>query len=158
PSLIPGAVPRSMQTYEAALAALDQDQVVAILADNVILHGLIAQRPGRYRLVGGLLTSEPYAAAVAFCHPRFFDLGNVAIQQFKDSGGWAASYRRYFPGQAVPDIPTARTQLLSALQGRDSVQESIMRLGIRNGIMAFSQPLESGSLLKQIRERGYLKV
>jgi ABC-type amino acid transport substrate-binding protein len=149
---------RSLQTYEAALTELEGDQVSAILADNVILQGLIAQNPGRFKLVGGLLTSEPYSAAVALGNLNLLDVVNVAIQQYKDSGEWAASYSRYFPDQPVPELSFGRTVVLSALRGRDVIQEIGQRLGIRNGIMQLSKPAESGGLLNKIRQRGYLVV
>ena len=157
PSLAPGALRRSLQTYEAALAELEQDHVVAILADNVILQGLISQHPGRFKIVGGLLTKEPYSAAVALGNHDLLDVVNLAIQQYKDSGAWAASYSRYFPDQRVPDLSVGRTQVLSALRGHDAIQEIEQRFGIHNGTM-LSKPARSGGLLNQIRRRGYLVV
>src|SRR5258708_3793740 len=139
-TLIPGALPRIFRTYETALAELEQGGVEAILADNVILQGLSAQVPGKYRPVGGLLTNEPYAAAVTLGNYDLLDVVNLALQQFKESGDWIASYEKQFPGKPVPDVPIGRAQTLAALRGRNAMQETLRRLNIQHGKLPLPRP------------------
>ena len=61
-----GAKPWVVSDYETALKALIHDQAEALLSDNTIIYGLMAQHPGQYRIIEEQLTdNEYYAAAVA---------------------------------------------------------------------------------------------
>lgn len=154
-SLAPAAIPRVFGTYEAALAELAQGNLDAILGDDVILQGLITRFPGAYRLTGGLLTEEPYAAAVALGNRELLDVINLALDQFEKSGAWAASYAKYFPGQPVPEPPISATQTLTALRGQDATQKASQRLNLQSGKLP---PAKPGSLLRRIQDRGYVLV
>jgi len=154
-TLVPGALPRVFGTYEVALTELNQGGLEAILADNVILQGFSTQSPGKYRLVGGLLTNEPYAAAVTLGNHELLDVINLTLQQFKDSGEWAASYERQFPGQPLPEVPVGRAQALAAMRGRNAVQDMAERLNVLGGKPSLAK---QGTTLRRIQNRGYILV
>lgn len=154
-ALIPGALARVFGTYEAAISELDQGTVEAILADNVILQGWSGRAPRKYRLTGGLLTNEPYAAAVALGNYELRDVVNLALQQFKDSGEWQASYEKHFPRQPVPEIPIGGAQTLAALRGQDAVQATARRLNVQDGKLPLAA---AGTALRRIQDRGYIVI
>ncbi len=133
-----------------ALRALDYEQVSAILADDTILLGIAQQYPGQYRLVGKNgegLTEENYAAAVVKGDRELLNVVDIAVRNFKESGDWAASYARYFPGQPVPEPPRL---------GRRSTLADITDQGVGQPLVS-DKPLPK-PLLRRIQDRGYLIV
>jgi hypothetical protein len=66
------------------------------------------------------------------------DIVDMTVRQFKESGAWADSYGRYFPGQ-IPEPPTINTLTLS-------------------DIISLSPALPLSPLLNRIHQRGYLIV
>lgn len=151
-TLIPEADVRVVADYAAALAALDSAQADAVLADDTILLGLMAEHPGQYQLAGGLLTQEPYAAGVAKGNPQLLDAVDAAVRHFKDSGAWNASYARHFPGRPVPVPPhMASRTTLADISGKEPVQD-------------LSRPLPPppraapGTLLRRIQDRGSIVI
>ncbi len=153
--LIPTARVLSVNDDEEAFKALDSDQATAVLADDTLLLGKIQQNPGRYRLTGEKLTSEPYAVAIAKGNRELLNAIDIAIQQFKESGAWAKSFAHHFPSQPIPAPPRlARRSTLADLSGFKSTQA---RSAQKTGDAAL--PLaESQTALRRIQDRGYLKI
>jgi beta-glucosidase/6-phospho-beta-glucosidase/beta-galactosidase/ABC-type amino acid transport substrate-binding protein len=148
--LIPAANVQVVDNYDDALRALDYEQISAILADDTILLGTAEQYPGKYRLVGKNgegLTEENYAAAVAKGDRELLNAVDIAVRNFKESGAWAASYARHFPGQPVPELPRA---------GRRSTLADITNQAGGQSLVS-NKPL-SKPLLRGIQNRGYLIV
>jgi ABC-type amino acid transport substrate-binding protein len=155
-TLMPEAAVRAFADYATAQAALDDGQVAAILSDDTILLGIMQQHAGRYRLVGGQLTEEPYAAAVVKGAPQLLDAVDGAVRRFKDSGAWSASYARHFPGRPVPQPPRLATRAtLADISGMKLASGATDRLVTRNGPLP---PAAPGTLLRRIQDRGYLVV
>ena len=102
--LIPEVVVRVVDDYPGALNLIDFEKATAILADNTILLGIIKQHPGVYRLVGGLLTNEPYAVAITKGNVETLNYVDLAIHDFAEHE-WVDSFTRNFPGEDVPAVP-----------------------------------------------------
>jgi beta-glucosidase/6-phospho-beta-glucosidase/beta-galactosidase/ABC-type amino acid transport substrate-binding protein len=147
--LIPAANILSVDDYEEARRVLDFDQATAILADDTILLGIIQQYPEQYRLVGNRLTDEPYAAAVAKGNRYLLNAVDIAIRQFKESGAWAESFARHFPGQPIPEPPRlARRSTVADISGRKSPQE----------VAVPSSRSQRKTVLQRIQDRGYIII
>ncbi|MDJ0734222.1 MAG: family 1 glycosylhydrolase [Nostocaceae cyanobacterium] len=142
-TLLPNTKVKVFTHYEDALKALDYEQVDAILADDAILLGSIKQHPGQYRLLEERLTTEPYGAAVTKGDRALLNAVDIAVRKFKESGSWAESYKKHFPGQPLPEYPRiGRRFTLDEISGR--------KLG-------FALPISS-HLLRRVRKRGRLIV
>ncbi len=153
-TLIPEAGVRVVADYGAALAALDGGQAAALLADDTILLGLMRQHPGKYRLAGGLLTDEPYAAAVAKGNHELLDAVDGAVRRFKDSGEWSDSFARHFPGQPVPDPPRlAARATLADLSGTGPAHPA--QIATNDKPLPLAPPR---TLLRRIQDRGHIAV
>jgi beta-glucosidase/6-phospho-beta-glucosidase/beta-galactosidase/ABC-type amino acid transport substrate-binding protein len=149
-AVLPGAGSRMVNSYAEALQALDSRQVVAILADDTILRGLMEQYPDRYRMLNEQLTTEPYAVAIAKGNPELLEAVDGAVRRFKSSGDWAASFARNFPGQPVPQPPElARRETLADISGIDQAQSPEQHAGLRT---------QRKTVLDRIKKRGYLVV
>jgi polar amino acid transport system substrate-binding protein len=88
------AIPVPVTYWTDCLVKLQQGDVAAISTDDAILDGLAAQDPWT-KLIGPSLTDEPYGLAIAKQHPEFVRFVNAVLQQLRDNGQWAASYRRW---------------------------------------------------------------
>jgi beta-glucosidase/6-phospho-beta-glucosidase/beta-galactosidase/ABC-type amino acid transport substrate-binding protein len=152
-TLIPEAAVRSVADYAAARAALDGGQAAAILADDTILLGIMGQHPGAYRLAGDLLTEEPYAAAVVRGAPELFDAVDSAVRRFRESGDWAASYARNFPGRPVPQPPRLAPRATLADVSDTQLAATAAERVAGDGPMP---PATPGTLLRRIQDRGYI--
>jgi beta-glucosidase/6-phospho-beta-glucosidase/beta-galactosidase/ABC-type amino acid transport substrate-binding protein len=151
--LLPTANVLVVSDYEEALKALDFGQAAAILADDTILIGTMQQHPGQYRLVGDNLTAEPYAAAVAQGNRYLLNAVDVAIRQFKESGAWAESFARHFPGLPVPEPPKlARRSTLADLRGSTSTNELVK---LPDAPLSEAKP---DTVLYRIQQRGYIVI
>jgi beta-glucosidase/6-phospho-beta-glucosidase/beta-galactosidase/ABC-type amino acid transport substrate-binding protein len=133
--------------YEEAQRMLDYEQVSAILADDTILLGIVQQNPGQYRLVGNKMTQEPYAAAVVKGDRELLNQVDIAVRQFKESGLWAESFKRHFPGQPLPEPPRL---------GRRSTLGNITGEAVGQTLVP-DKPLPK-PLLSRIQNRGHLIV
>lgn len=151
--LFPTANVKVVEDYADALQALDYEQINAILADDTILLGIMEQHPGQYRLLGQNgegLTEEYYAAAVVKGDRPLLNAVDIAVRHFKKSGAWEASYKRYFPNQAVPDLP---------IIGRRSTLADVTAGAAAKTTVSKILPLAKvGTPLRRILDRGYLIV
>jgi beta-glucosidase/6-phospho-beta-glucosidase/beta-galactosidase/ABC-type amino acid transport substrate-binding protein len=151
-TLVPGASARVVDTYTHALQELDGGYVVAILADDTILRGLMQQHPDRYELLSNQLTTEPepYAAAVAKGNPELLEAVDGAVRHFKNSGAWAASFAQHFPGQPVPQPPQLGVRV--TLTGISEM--NLVKSAGTPAVVATSHK----TLLERIKARGHLVV
>jgi beta-glucosidase/6-phospho-beta-glucosidase/beta-galactosidase/ABC-type amino acid transport substrate-binding protein len=153
PRLLPGASALLVDSFTGALQALDSGKAGAVLSDDVILHGLVAQNQGRYRLLDNLATREHYAAAVAKGHRGLLETINRAVRNFIDSGGWAASVEQHLPGRSTQPPPETRlTATLADINGWQPSQESAAPRPSR------PRRFWCRSLLKHIERRGHVIV
>jgi beta-glucosidase/6-phospho-beta-glucosidase/beta-galactosidase/ABC-type amino acid transport substrate-binding protein len=151
-TLVPGASVRVVDTYAHALRELDSGYVVAILADDIILRGLMQQHPDRYELLSNQLTTdpEPYAAAVAKGNPELLEAVDSAVRHFKNSGAWAASFAQHFPGQPVPQPPQLGVRVtLTDISEMNLVKSAGTSVGAAT---------RHKTLLERIKARGHLVV
>ncbi len=155
-TLFPEAKVRIVADHAAALKSLDTGQVVAILSDDTILLGIIQQHPGRYRLIGGRLTDELYAVAVTKGNPELLNAVNNAVRQFKESGEWAASYERHFPGKSLPTMPQVaqRTSISDLRQMGPGPHDTPVQQPSHTETSLASR----NTLLQRIQGRGHLIV
>ena len=120
--------PVSAKNSEAAMTLLELGSVDAFLSDLSIMHGLIKDKTGRYKIIERQreteyiepleteheepLEKEHYAVAVTQGNWRLLDLVDQAIWRFKDSGEWKKSYAQHIDGSNVPEPPVSvhRTQ------------------------------------------------
>jgi polar amino acid transport system substrate-binding protein len=103
-----GAIGVKAYDWSDCLVKLQLGQVAAISTDDVILAGLAAQDP-HTKIVGPLLTDEPYGLAISKQHPDFVRYVNAVLAQMRADGQWAASYRHWL-GSSAPAPPSARYQ------------------------------------------------
>src|SRR5262249_12871607 len=105
--VIPPVRVRPVEDYAAALAALEDGEVSAVLADDAILHGLMILRPHRFRLLPDRLTRQPYAVAVAPGDRGCLVPVNAGVGRFKVSGAWRTSFPTFVggPAPAPPGLP-----------------------------------------------------
>ena len=99
---LPKASAVPVDSYAGALRSLDGGQAVALLADEIILRGLMKQYPERYRLLGTLPSTENYVVAVAKGHPDLLAAVNRAVQRFITSGDWTSSRAQHLPEISAP--------------------------------------------------------
>ena len=153
-SRIPEAILCVVKDHAAALRALEEDTVAAFVSDDVILMGFMKEKSDRYRLVARGLTQEPYAVAVTKGNPDLLEAVNHAVKQFKSSGGWASSFSKHFPGEAVPQPEVySKKASLADLIGRGPCPA---QQGVEQGQTAPLAP--KGTSLRKIQERGYISV
>src|SRR4029079_18419140 len=119
-----------------------------LLADDVLMPGLLARRPGRYAVVGERLTREPYAVAVGPGEESVLGAANLALRRFKDSGEWEASYARNV-GPAIPPPPDQARSLADALPASAATSHPAA------GPLPLAPP---GTALRRIQDRGSLVV
>ncbi len=151
---IKGAKPLSVPDYGAALQALQQGTADAMLSDNAILHGLMEQHPGQYRLIDEAITDdELYAAAVAIGESDLLEALNLAVRDFKRSPQWQEwADKLASSGQPVEKPP------------RDIKALTISEPAIERSSMLKKAPDEpmpispKGTAIRRIQDRGYLKV
>ena len=151
---VPGAQERVIDDYEMALRLLDQAKIDALLADDTILRGLMAEHPGQYKQIGGALTQEPYAAAVSLGNGQLLAVIDRVVQSFKESGAWAESYARHL-GQPVPESPAGFAQIPAFLPQRGTASDQANSGQESNGPLPLA---EKGTALRRIQDRGHLLV
>jgi len=143
---LPQTIVRVARDYQEALRIVDYDEVTALLGDDTALRLIMQQHPNKYRLAGGSLSQEPYAAAVAQGNQELLNAVDFAIRQFKESGAWAQSYAQYFPGQTILNPP----QLINSIADISG-----------NTVMEMPTPLplaKPKTVLRRIQDRGYVVI
>jgi beta-glucosidase/6-phospho-beta-glucosidase/beta-galactosidase len=139
-----------------ALQALDTGQAAAFLSDDVILHGLMQEYPGHYRLLESLAHREHYAAAVAKGHKELLTVINRAVHNFIEKGHWESSVEQHMPGistQSPTEIRMAETLSdISGWQPTRAADAAQSRQFERRSI------IKPRSLLRHIQRRGHVVV
>jgi putative glutamine transport system substrate-binding protein len=92
-------------TYSEAVAAMDAGRVDAVTTDDIILYGFVRQDPGKWMVVGGPLSAEPYGVGVPKGETALLEVVNAAVADMKTSGAWEESYKRWIPAGTVPPVP-----------------------------------------------------
>ncbi|MEX1164867.1 MAG: glutamate ABC transporter substrate-binding protein [Nitriliruptor sp.] len=82
----------ALDTYSACAEELAQGRVQAVSTDNVILIGLIDERPDDFELVDNPFTEEPYGIGVQLEAEDFRDWINDRLEQLYESGEWEAAW------------------------------------------------------------------
>jgi beta-glucosidase/6-phospho-beta-glucosidase/beta-galactosidase/ABC-type amino acid transport substrate-binding protein len=149
------AKPLVVSDYEKALNALIHGQAEALLTDNTIIYGLMAQNPGQYRIIEDLLTDDDcYAAAVAKGDRGLLNVLDSVVLEFKKSAEarkWNAIYEQ-FTGLKIQAPPrTVRALTIS----KPSLKSDEMQRMATIGPMP-KAPL--GTTLRRIQDRGYVVV
>jgi polar amino acid transport system substrate-binding protein len=100
----------SVPYWTDCLVLLQQNQVTAISTDDSILDGLAAQDPFT-KVVGPMLTDEPYGLAISKKHQDFVRFVNAVLAKERSDGAWAASYTHWVgtPVQQLPPTQYAST-------------------------------------------------
>ena len=91
-------------TYAEAVQAMESGRVDVVTTDDIILYGFEKQAAGKFKVVGGQFTSEPYAAGVKQGNTELLNEVNAAIRDLKESGKWAEIYRTWISDD-VPPLP-----------------------------------------------------
>ena len=107
----PRAERRLVDSYSECLELIQNGSVDAVSTDDVILTGMIIQDDS-LKLVGDPLTTEPYGAGIKEGDKAFQDFVSGVVEEFKEDGRWAASYRKWI-GQYTDeeqDPPTMTLQ------------------------------------------------
>jgi beta-glucosidase/6-phospho-beta-glucosidase/beta-galactosidase/ABC-type amino acid transport substrate-binding protein len=144
---LPAARIRAVDDYRAARHLLDTSQADVLRADDTILKGMLAEYPGRYRIIGERLTEEPYAAAVALGNGDLLDVVNQVVRDYRSTGQLGA-------GIAPEPLPGG-VRSLSALSGSPLVQKIVARSRPVDGRLPLARP---GTALRRIQDRGRLIV
>jgi polar amino acid transport system substrate-binding protein len=103
---------RILEQYTDCLVAFRKGEVEAIVSDDGILAGLAAQDPYA-KIVGPLLTREPYGVVVSKAHPQFTAFINGVLAEMKKSSAenekdplsWKALYKKWLVPSLGPTIP-----------------------------------------------------
>jgi len=84
--------------YREALALLDQGKALALAADEVLLRGLLVEtgRTGEFRLVGEMLSFEPYGLAYPRDDPALTDIVERTLRDLAASREIVWVYDRWF--------------------------------------------------------------
>jgi beta-glucosidase/6-phospho-beta-glucosidase/beta-galactosidase/ABC-type amino acid transport substrate-binding protein len=93
-----------LENYEQALSWLDADRVAAVIADHVVLNGLIHLRD-EYRVLDERLTYHPYAIVVEAGHPALLQAIQQALCALQSEPGWVELCRDCFPAHTHAPEP-----------------------------------------------------
>ena len=111
--------------YREGLAALGQRRADALAADEILLRGLIAEAPtaGRFRVVGEMLSFEPYGIMYPRDDPTLADAVDRTFRSLAESREIAWIYERWF----VRPLPSGRT---IGLPMSDQLRRSFELIGL----------------------------
>jgi glutamate transport system substrate-binding protein len=82
----------ALDTYSACAEELAQGRVQSVSTDNVILIGLIDERPDDFELVDNPFTEEPYGIGVQLDAEDFRDWINDRLEEIYESGEWEQAW------------------------------------------------------------------
>jgi len=149
-SLLPGSRPLVVADHRKGLEAIGAGDAAALLSDDSILLGLLSQFPGKFKIVAGGMSREPYALAVTRGNPSLLEVVDIAIRQFEESGGLARSIHKYVGDAQLHPAP--RRKRKAALARMD-------QLPVRETMAGKPWPLAAkGTLLRRIQDRGFLEA
>ncbi|MFA9432356.1 glutamate ABC transporter substrate-binding protein [Egicoccus sp. AB-alg2] len=90
--MAPDAEVVALDAYSACAEELAQGRVNAVTTDNVILIGLIDERPDDFELVGNPFTEEPYGIGVPLEQDDFRMWINDRLEEIYESGEWEEAW------------------------------------------------------------------
>lgn len=93
-TLFPGARVLATRTWSDCLMALQQAQVDAVLADDLIVAGLAAQDPTT--VVRDVAAPEEYYGIATRANPGLLSVVNSTLIDVARSGAWERMYREWF--------------------------------------------------------------
>lgn len=86
----------SFQDEPSCFLALKQGKVAGWTTDSTILIGYAAKEPGKYELVGGFFSSEPYGIGVPQDDSAWRDAINFALQDMWNDGTYKKIYDKWY--------------------------------------------------------------
>ncbi|MCR8644038.1 transporter substrate-binding domain-containing protein [Paenibacillus sp. N1-5-1-14] len=90
----PGADVSEYNNLGEAFTALSTGKGEVLTTDNAILMGLSLENPG-YKLVGGVISDEPWGIAVRKGDKEMLDAVNASLKKLKDNGEYAKIYEKW---------------------------------------------------------------
>ena len=100
--LAPDARVTAFRDYDAAWLALAQGRADALTGSLNILQGFSKNNPG-FKIVGGLLSSEPFGVGVRKGDWAMRDAVDETLQDMQTSGDYGKLYEKWFGGE--PPVP-----------------------------------------------------
>jgi polar amino acid transport system substrate-binding protein len=85
---------RGVDSQADCLVLLQQGKVDALSGDDTVLAGFVDQDPNVH-IVGDAFTEEPYGIGLPPDQGDWVRYVNAALEDFRSSGGWMASYDRW---------------------------------------------------------------
>jgi ABC-type amino acid transport substrate-binding protein len=101
--LAPEARITAFRDYDAAWLALAQGRADALTGSLTILQGF-AKNNGGFKIVGGLLSSEPFGIGLRKGDWAMRDAANETLQDLWNSGAYAKLYETWFGGAPTTPI------------------------------------------------------
>ncbi len=95
---IAGAQLKTYDTIDLAFLDLLNGQIDAVVVDNPLAQGYVAQYAGRLRIVGEPFTDEWYGIAVAPGRTELLERINRGLRAVQDSGQFAALVQQWLTG------------------------------------------------------------
>lgn len=86
----------SFQDEPSCFLALQQDKVAGWSTDSTILLGYAAKEPGKYELVGGFFSDEPYGIGLPQDDSDWRDAVNFALQDMWKDGTYMKIYNKWY--------------------------------------------------------------
>jgi polar amino acid transport system substrate-binding protein len=86
----------SFQDEPSCFLALQQDKVAGWSTDSTILIGYAAKEPGKYELVGGFFSDEPYGIGLPENDSDWRDAVNFALQDMWNDGAYMNIYNKWY--------------------------------------------------------------
>lgn len=86
----------SFQDEPSCFLALQQDKVAGWSTDSTILLGYAAKEPGKYELVGGFFSDEPYGMGLPENDSDWRDAVNFALQDMWKDGKYMEIYNKWY--------------------------------------------------------------
>lgn len=94
-------IPVAVPNWSDCLVMLQQHQVAGVSTDDTILAGMQAQDPNT-KIIGPSLAAEYYGIAMRKGADDLVRFVNGALQRYKHSGSWRASYSRWIGSRLGP--------------------------------------------------------
>ncbi|HEX4979009.1 MAG TPA: glutamate ABC transporter substrate-binding protein [Acidimicrobiales bacterium] len=100
-------VSTSFDKYSLCAEALADGRVQAVTTDDIILLGLVAERPDDFQVVGETFTTEPYGIGIKKGDDDFRDFLNDVLEEIYESGEWEEAFDRTVgeSGEEAPEPP-----------------------------------------------------
>lgn len=94
----PAATIQLLSDYEPCVNQLEVGLVDVVTSDDILLLGYIREKPGKFEMVGGQFTQEPYGIGVKKGRPELLKFVNSVLAEMRANGRWQALYDKYIKG------------------------------------------------------------